>query len=164
MKKLLFLIPLAMIVLASCSKSTPAEQAVAIFNDAEQAVSKAKSFDDIAEACIAMAAKAQKFFDENGKDWKPAADELKGIQEAETNCNKAMAAKLDEIMKNSKEEESFSLYFAMLGKLADIDKKFPDAKNFSFLSAFDADESAAEFDDFDTGSVSIDSIDADSAL
>lgn len=42
MKKILFLIPLAMIVLASCSKSTPAEQVISIFNDTEKAISDAK--------------------------------------------------------------------------------------------------------------------------
>ncbi len=155
MKKILFLIPLAMIVLASCSKSTPAEQVISIFNDTEKAISDAKNLDDMATAYVVLAEKAQKFFDENGKDWKPTDEELKGIQEAEQNCMKAMETKQEEIAKNISEDEAMNQFLSFMSKISEVEKKFPDAKLFSFMNASDAEEENLE---------AIEEIEADSVI
>ncbi|MBO7337677.1 MAG: hypothetical protein J6W49_01825 [Paludibacteraceae bacterium] len=131
MKKVLFALSL-IAVMVSCSKS-PADEAVAIFENAEKELIAVDSYKAYGDALLNFAKEADAFVKAN-KDFKPQGDDLKKIQEAEAKVGKAMETATATLEKKyeGKEEEAMGEALAIFGVLADLEKNYPDAKDFSF--------------------------------
>ena len=68
---------------------------------------------------------------------------------------KAMETKQEEIAKNISEDEAMSQFLSFMNKISEVEKKFPDAKLFSFMNASNAEEENLE---------AIEEIEADSVI
>lgn len=135
MKKVLFVLSLVA-VMVSCSKS-PVDEAVEVFDNGAKAyaeAAKAGTYTAVIDATIEQAKAAQAFLDAN-KDFNPQGDDLKRLQEAETNCMKAMEEAQKAVEKNyeGKEDEAMGEALAAFGKLAELEKSCPDIEKFTFI-------------------------------
>ena len=131
MKKVLFVLSLVA-VMVSCLKS-PVDGAVAIFENAEKEMAAVDSYKAYGDALLNFAKEADAFVKAN-KGFKPQGDDLKKIQEAEAKMGKAMETATATLEKKyaGKEDEAMAEALAIFGVLADLEKNYPDAKEFSF--------------------------------
>ena len=115
--------------MVSCSKS-PADEAAAILENSEKEFAAADSYKAMGDALLNFAKEADAFVKAN-KDFKPQGEDLKKIQEAEAKMGKAVEAAGNNLEKKyaGKEDEAVAVFFIVMGE---IEKNYPDAKEFSF--------------------------------